>query len=245
MFFKKRNKKKAINVKDIRTVTDLFVWTHEHICNFLRSVSTGKNPLTGAKSSKDLPKFKKASKFEIGLYLIFRMDQLATSYKQSPEVRYKITDSCFKTFLPYADPCFDKIYDHRLQTYGNIFNEIKNSGGDWADVWSTCGDWLLNAIYYSRDDYRKLTTENMPLVLLGFTQTIGIKIALQECEIHTLAMFGHALKNVFSDNNNYLSLSEEEVTNRIRTGLAEGAKTAQEVNQKHSKNKKLNDDQKQ
>ncbi len=245
MFLKKRNKKKVINVKDIRTVTDLFVWTHEHICNFLRSVSTGKNPLTGAKLSKDLPKFKKASKFEIGLYLIFRMDQLATSYKQSPEVRYKITDRCFKTFLPYADPCFDKIYNHRLQTYGNIFNEIKDSGGDWADVWITCGDWLLNAIYYSRDDYRKLTTENMPLVILGFTQTIGIKFALQECEIHTLAMFGHALKNVFSDNNNYLSLSEEEVTNRIRTGLAEGAKIAQEVNQKHQKNKKLNDDQKQ
>ena len=50
---------------------------------------------------------------------------------------------------------------------------------------------------------------------------------------------------MFSDNNNYLSLSEEEVTDRIRTGLAEGAKIAQEVNQKHQKNKKLNDDQKQ
>ncbi len=245
MLFKKRNKKKAINVKDIRTVTDLFVWTHEHICNVLRSVSTGKNPLTGAKLSKDLPKFEKASKFEIGLYLIFRMDRLAASSKQSTEVRDKITDSCFKTFLPYANPCFDKIYNHRLQTYGNIFNETKNSGGDWADAWSRCGNWLLNAIYYSRDDYRKLTTENMPIVILGFTQTIGIEFALQECHIHTLTMFECALKHVFSDNNNYLSLSKEEVTDRIRTGLAEGAKIAQEVNQKHQKNRKLNDDQKQ
>lgn len=237
MFFKKRSKKEIVNVKDIRTVTDLFIWTHQDICNLLRSVSTGKNPFTGEKLSKDLPKFEKASKFEIGLYLIFRMDRLAASYKQSPEVRYTITDSCFKTFLPYADPCFDKIYDHRLQTYGTIFNEIKNSGGDWADAWSTCADWLLNTIYYSRDDYRKLTTENMPLVILGITQTIGIKIALQECQIHTLPVFESALKNVFSDNSNYLSLSEAEVRNRIRTGLAEGAKRVKEVTQKHQKTK--------
>jgi len=243
MFFKKENKKKVVNVEDIRTLTDLFVWAHEHICDILRSASTGKNLLTGAKLSKNLPKFEKASKFEIGLYILFQMDLHAS--KQIPEVGVEITDACFKTFLPSVSPRFYEIYNHRLQTYGNIFNETKNSGGDWADVWNACGDWLLNAIYYSRDDYEKLTTEGMPLVILGFTETMGIKFALQECQIQTLTLFGSAIKKVFSDNNNCLSLPEEEVANRIRIGLAEGAKIAQEVSQKHQRNRKLNDDQKQ
>ncbi|MBA7641164.1 hypothetical protein ES703_48839 [subsurface metagenome] len=209
---------KGGGTENIKMLTELFVKIHHSICETL------------SEAAQCGPTFKAASRFEVGMYLLFRLDREMCN-KQEVDVRAELVDTCTGTLLPSDEPRLWNIADHRLKRYGEIFNETKNSGGDWGDAWQRCHEWLVNAIYYCGDKYEKMTTEAMPFVVGGATQKFFINTSLVSCELCTITMFCCALKHVFSDNNNFTLLSKKEVSKRVETGLKEGLAIAD----KHSK----------
>jgi hypothetical protein len=205
---------KPAGTKNIRLLTEAFVKAHNSICE---SLTETLNEVL----ANDVPTFKAASRFEVGMYLLFRLDRQICN-KQEVDVRKQLLCSCTETLLPSDDPRFVDIVNHRLKTYGDIFNESKNSGGDWADTCQGFHAYLVNAIYYCGDRYEEMTTETMPSVVVDAFERFYLEQALVACELSLIAMFCCALKHVFSGNNNFTLLPQKEIIKRIRAGFQEG-----------------------
>jgi hypothetical protein len=206
---------KPAGTKNIELLTEAFVTVHNSICE---SLAKDLNEAI----ANDIPTFKAASRFEVGMYLLFRLDCQICD-KQEVDVRRQLLYSCTETLLPSDDSRFVDVVNHRLKTYGEIFNETKNSGGTWADVCKRFHAYLINAIYYCGDSYEKMTTEIMPLVLGDFFERFFLEQTLVACELFDITTFCCALKYVFSGNNNFTLLPQKEIIKRIRAGFQEGA----------------------
>lgn len=205
---------KPAGTKNIELLTKAFVTAHNSICE---SLTKTLNEVL----ANDVPTFKAASRFEVGMYLLFRLDRQMCD-KQEVDIRRQLLYSCTETLLPSDDSRFVDIVNHRLKTYGEIFNETKNSGGTWADVCQRFHAYLVNAIYYCGDRYEKMTTETMPFVLGDAFERFYLKQALVACELILITMFCCVLKHVFSGNNNFLLLPQKEIIKRIKAGFQEG-----------------------
>jgi len=175
-------------------------------------------------------KIKKASKFEIGMYLLFRLDSNMFG-KQTESTRGVLCDSCMKSILPRNDQRFIDLVYHRLEVYGEIFDRIRDSGGSWADYIQECNDWLFNAILYCENDYNKMTTSEMPNIIIDpICQLMPIKMAMSSIEATLLVMFECILKHVFADNKDFTLLSEKELLRRIKAGQKEGLSISKKDN---------------
>jgi hypothetical protein len=205
-------------------VTKAFVSIHNSICE---SITTDFNEV----NTQNGIMFKAASRFEVGMYLLFRLDHQMCS-NQKDDIRARLVRRCIDTLLPSDDSRFWDIVNHRLKQYGKIFNETKDSGGSWGDAWLRCIDYLINAIYYCGDKYEEMTTDNMPLVSRGFFEWIFLKEELVACELSFIAMFCYALKNVFLGNNNFTLLPHKEINKRIRSGFQEALLIGKSVEDK-------------
>jgi hypothetical protein len=204
---------KPAGTKNIRILTKEFIKAHNSICD---SLTKTLNEVI----ANDVPTFKAASRFEIGMYLLFRLDHQICN-KQEVDVRKQLLYSCTGTLLPPNDSRFVDIVNHRLKTYGDIFNETQNSGGDWANVCQRFHAYLVNAIHYCGDNYEEMTTETMPLVIADAFERFYLEQALVACELFLIPMFCCALKHVFSGNNNFTLLPQKEIVERIRAGFKE------------------------
>jgi hypothetical protein len=205
---------KTTGTKNIELLTEVFVTAHNSICD---SLTKNLNEVL----ANDAPTFKAASRFEVGMYLLFRLDQTMCD-KQCMAVRRKLLCSCTDALLPSDDSHFVGIVDQRLKTYGEIFNDTKNSESTWADVCQRFHDYLVNAICYCNDKYEKMTTEIMPIVIVGIFKRFYLKQALISCELVLITMFCCVLKHIFSGNNNFLLLPKKEIIKRIKEGFQEG-----------------------
>ena len=205
---------KQTKTNNIELLTEVFVGSHNSICDFL--IETQNEVQVNG-----VPTFKAASKFEVGIYLLFRLDHQMCN-NQEVDVRRQLLYKCTEILLPSDESRFLDIVNNRIKTYGGIFNETKNCGGTWADVCQGFHNYLLNAIYYCDDKYEKMTTELMPFVIISAIERFYFKQALVACELITITMFCCVLKHVFSDNNNFLLLPEKEITKRIKAGFKEG-----------------------
>jgi hypothetical protein len=215
-FNNKRIQKKELS-ENIQLMTDVFTEWHNTICDSLNNIFA-KGGLWGEKI--DL-KIKDASKFEIGMYLLFRLD-LRMSGQQQKDARRSLFESCMYSILPsHKDRFIDLVY-HRLDIYEGIFNQTKNSGGDWAEYKLRCKDWLFNAILYSQNDYNKMNPEDMPLVLNGIGEHMIIEAAMVSVESTLFILFESALKHVFDSNNDFRLLTTQELIQRIKSGQEEG-----------------------
>jgi len=203
--------------ENIELVTEVFTEWHNTICDALNNMFA-KGGLWGEKI--DL-KIKDASKFEIGMYILFRLD-LRMCGQQQKDARRSLFESCMYSILPSRKDRFIDLVYHRLDIYESIFNQTKNSGGDWAEYKFRCNDWLFNAILYSQNDYNKMTTEDMPLVINGITEHMIIKAAMVSVESSLFIQFDSALKHIFDSNNDFRLLTTQELTQRIKSGLEEG-----------------------
>jgi len=197
---------KPAGTKNLELLTEAFIEAHNSICESLTK-SLSEVPIN------DTPTFEAASKFEVGMYLLFHLDRQICD-KQEVDARRRLLYSCTETLLPSDESRFIDIVNHRLKTYGAIFNEIKNSGGSWADVCQEFHAHLINAIYYCGDKYEKMTTETMPFVLAGAFERFYLKQALVACELFLITMFCCVLKNVFEGNSNFLLLPQKEIIKR-------------------------------
>jgi hypothetical protein len=206
---------KLTGTRNIEILTEAFVTVHNSICE---SLTKDLNEVL----ANNPPTFKAASRFEVGMYLLFRLDHQLCN-KQKDDIRAKLLNSCTETLVPSDESRFWDIVNYRLKQYGKIFNETKGSGGTWGDVWIGCIDYLINAIYYCGDKYEKMTTEIMPLDFdRDFLEWFFLKSILVSCESSFVAMFCCALKNVFSGNDNFTLLSQKEIIKRMRSGFKEG-----------------------
>ena len=145
-----------------------------------------------------------------------------TCGQQQEDARRSLFDSCMNSILPTQKDHFIDLVYHRLDIYGGIFNQTKNSGGDWADYKLQCNDWLINAMLYSNNDYKKMTTEAMPLVIQGFMEQSSIKMATASLESTLLIMFDSCLKHVFENNSDFRLLPTKELLSRISAGHKKG-----------------------
>ena len=216
LFWKKKTQENKPS-ENLELITALFTKWHNSICEGLNEC-LAKGDILGNKISL---KIEKASKLEIGLYLLFRLDQ-RTCGKQNEDVRRILFESCMHSILPSNEDRFIDLAYHRTEIYGNIFNQIKNSGGDWAAYRLQCNDWLINAILYSNNDYNKMTTDNMPLVIIGLMEQNSIKIAISSFEATLFILFECCFKYVFESNSDFRLLPTKELSSRIIDGREEG-----------------------
>jgi len=204
---------KTEGTKNLELLKEVFVTTHNSMCD---SLTKNLNEVL----SNDVPTFKAASGFEVGMYLLFRLDRQICD-KQEVDVRRQLLYSCTEALLPFDDPRFVDIVNQRLKKYGEIFNDAKNSGGTWADVCQRFHDYLINVIYYCGDKYEKMTTEVLPFVVRDAFERFYLKQALVSCELILITMFCCVLKHVFSGNKNFLLLPQKEIIKRIKAGFQE------------------------
>lgn len=215
---------KPTGTKNVELLTQAFVSVHNSICESLTKDFNEVNTKHGTM-------FKAASRFEVGMYLLFHLDHQMCN-NQKDDIRAKLLRRCIETLVPSDDSRFGDIVNHRLKQYGKIFNETKDSGGTWGDAWLKCHDYLINAIYYCGDKYEKMTTEIMPFVVRGFFERCFLKEILVSCELSFITMFCCALKNVFLGNNNFTLLPQKQIIKRIRSGFQEGLLIAKSVEEK-------------
>jgi hypothetical protein len=220
---------KPAGIKNVELLTETFVKAHNSICE---SLTKTLNEVI----ANDVPTFKAASRFEVGMYLLFRLDRQICN-KQEVDVRRQLLCSCTETLLPSDDSRFVDIVNHRLKTYGDIFNEPKNSGGDWADTCHRFHAYLVNAIHYCGDSYEEMTTETMPLVIVDTLERFYLEQALVACELFLIPLFCCALKHVFSGNSNFTLLPQKEIVKRIRAGFQEGELIVEKEKQQLSNSK--------
>jgi len=212
---------KSEGTKNLELLTKVFVTAHNSMCD---SLTNDLNEVL----SNDVPTFKAASGFEVGMYLLFRLDRQICD-KQEVDVRRQLLYSCTEALLPSDDPRFIDIVNQRLKKYGEIFNDAKNSAGTWADVCQRFHDYLVNAVYYCGDKYEEMTTEAIPFVVRDVFEWFYLKQALVSCELILITMFCCALKHVFSGNRNFLLLPQKEIIKRIKAGFQEGETIAENV----------------
>ncbi|MGA2680087.1 MAG: hypothetical protein ABSF37_12435 [Sedimentisphaerales bacterium] len=219
---------KPTGPNNIELLTEIFAKAHNSICEYL--TKTLNEVLTN-----NVPTFKAASRFEVGMYLLFRLD-LKICNKQEVGVRRQLLYSCTETLLPSDDSRFVDIVNHRLKIYGDILMN-KNSGGDWADTCQRFHVYLVNTIHYCGDRYEEITTETMPFVIVDAFERFYLEQALVACELSLIPMFCCVLKHVFSGNNNFTLLPQKEIVKRIMAGFQEGELIVEEERQQLSNSK--------
>jgi hypothetical protein len=210
-------------------LTEIFAKAHNSICE---SLTKALNKVL----ANDVPTFKAASRFEVGMYLLFRLDRQMCN-KQEVDARKQLLYSCTETLLPSNDSRFVDIVNHRLETYGCIFNETKNSGGNWADTCQRFHAYLINTIHYCGDRYEEMTTETMPLVIVDAFERFYLEQALVACELLLIPMFCCVLKHVFLGNNNFTLLPQKEIVKKIGAGFQEGELIVEKERQQLSNSK--------
>lgn len=215
-FDKKKSQKKELS-ENIELIIEIFTKGHNSICDSLNECFA-KIDVFGKKISL---KIEKSSKLEIGLYLLFRLDQRMCG-KQNEDARQVLFETCMHSMLPSNEDRFIDLAYHRSEVYGGIFNRVKNSGGDWGDCRLQCNDWLINAMLYSNNDYNKMTTDDIPLVIIGFREHSSIKLATSSFESTGFLLFDSCFKYVFENNHDFRLLPAKELISRINTGQKEG-----------------------
>ncbi len=203
---------------NVSLLTKIFKADHDAICKSLNDTFATKGIF-----GKKVPfKIKKSSKFEIGIYMLFRLDVMMRG-KQQENIRHILFDSCMNSILPSKASRFIDLVYHRQDVYSEIYNRIIDSKGTWADYKMECDDWLINAILYSQNDYNKMTVKINRLVITGFSIHQDIKLALSSIEISHLVYFDCMLKHIFADNDDFTLLSQEVFLKRWKAGLDEAS----------------------
>ena len=204
--------------ENVEILTKGFITLRDSICRTLAKILSGNE---AKQILVDELKVERASKFEIGMYLLFRLDQMMCG-KQKQTARQALFNSCMNKILPSSsDDCFSNVVRHRLCVYGDILNKTRESGRDWGDVIQMCHNWLNNSIQFCNDDFEKMKTEDMPTALNSFRNYVVLS-ALQSVELHTITLFTCALKHVFLDNDDFRLIPEGELLRRIAAGQKEG-----------------------
>ena len=205
-------------MENIETLTEVFEFYYKCACE-----EFNEGLVTAKLSPQHEIKFKieKASEFELGIYLLFHIDRDMCG-KQKEDIRKALFDSCMYSILPSNEEQFTALVDHRMKIYGEIFNDAIKAGEDWGKVVERWHDWLINAMLYCENDYDRMTTEVMPLVIVGATEHWAIKLVLFSTEVSDIAILSCIFKHVFADNNDLTMLSHEELLKRIDAGSKEG-----------------------
>jgi hypothetical protein len=134
LFWKKRNREDN-QTENLKLMAEMFAKCHNNITESLNK-HLAEASIVGERNSL---KVEKASKLEIGLYLLFRLDQRMCT-KQTANARQSLFKSCLDSMLPSSEDRFFGLACHRIATYGEIFNRVKASGGDWGEYTLQCND---------------------------------------------------------------------------------------------------------
>jgi hypothetical protein len=221
-FFGKKRTQKDKQSENLDLMAGVFTECHNTICDTLNRQLGGRVPLFG----NPVPlKIENASRFEVGMYLLFHID-LFSCGRQQEDARTALFTSCMYSILPSKEPRFIRLAYHRSEVYGRIFNQTKNSGGDFGACMLRCNDWLINAILYSQNDYNKMTTDAMPEVIVGIIERFHIKIAMETVQFF---IFDNILECVVANNDDFRSLSPDELIGRINCGEDQGRRAVERI----------------
>jgi hypothetical protein len=201
-------------MENIETMTEVFEFYHKNICDEFNK------GLVAAKLYHEREiqfKIEKASKFELGIYLLFRIDKDMYG-KQEDDIRAALIDSCMYSMLPPNGERFIAFVDHRMKIYSKIFYYNRDSGQSWTKRIQSRHDWIINAMLHCGNDYDRMTTDDMPLMTVGASEYMIIKHVLLSIENGSIDKLLCLFNFVFRDNNDFTMLSYQELLKRIDTG---------------------------
>jgi hypothetical protein len=217
--------------KKLYLIGKVFQESNEYICKQLnKSVPNG----IGINSVK-CPTIKKSSKFEVGLYLLFRLYKLVCSYQNEDPGRILIT-TCMDSILPSQEDKFIEIAIGRVKVYKQIFFKVEKAEGEPSEWKMECNEWLINAILYSKmykNNYNKMMdAEKVGYLITDAFMRQSMKIKLADMEIYNLLIFEYKFRYLFNNNSDFRELSLKEMITRMFEGEKEATLILDKPSQK-------------
>ena len=204
---------------NIETLTRLFKLYYKAVCETFNERLANNKVFITEREIKF--RIKKASEFELGMYLLFRIDRYMCG-RQKEDIRGALFDSCMYSMLPSNNERFIALVDNRMVVYGKIVNDAIESGEDWANTVFLCNDWLINAMLYCENDYDRMTTDEIPNMIIDPLEHWTIKLMMSNIESGLIVILSCVFKHVFADNDDFKMLPHQELIKRIETGFKEG-----------------------
>jgi len=163
---------------------------------------------------------------EMCIYLLARLDVSIFQHKQRFSTRSNlinfIVSKLVENFGKYLEQeNLIKVIDCRMEAYGKCFRESKEK------IWEDLHFILLNNIRHTQKN-NKLEIWNSntgPLILTGIFENMTMKTSLIAFEKYNVMLFEGALKHLFQNNEDFTTLSLNEIDKR----MIDGVKDAQSV----------------
>jgi len=153
--------------------------------------------------------------FEMGLYLLFRLDFLLSSY-QTDKNRRCIHALCLDAIVPKHDDHIHEIVEHREKAYSKVLRE--QEGKDWA---SHCKAWhsqLLSYLDHAKDNYEELACEYERIALVPWSKSFIMGLKLSSIEAGMMPVFDQTLCRIFYDKSDITSLTTDDIALRMKKG---------------------------
>lgn len=182
------------------------------------------------KNSNEGKNYRISTLFEVCMYFLFRLDFSLVMFRQKYDIRKKLFLFCvenlekeFEGKLENVD--LNKIIDNRMDGYGEIVRKWNNEFK--IEDLHRC---LSELIKQSKGNKLELWDfEKGPLVISGIFKEFSLKIALMSGEKVEMLIFSCALKHLFKNNDDFTSMTLNEIDRRLIKGAKEFKKRYKEI----------------